>query len=46
MAIPAPVVLPARTTVARKIMLVVLFSAGFFVMVAAVLRVTYVLVVS
>ncbi|KAF3764033.1 hypothetical protein M406DRAFT_261273 [Cryphonectria parasitica EP155] len=43
MAIPAPVVLPAKTTLPRKIMLVLLFSSGIFVMVAAILRVTEVL---
>lgn len=45
-AIPAPVVLRARTTLLRKFSLVLLFSGGFFVMIAAVLRVTYVMVVS
>lgn len=46
MAIPAPVVLPAKTTMVRKISLVLLFSGGFFVMIASILRVTYVMVVS
>lgn len=46
MAIPAPVILPVRTTILRKIGLVVLFFAGFFIMLAAVMRVVFVLVVS
>lgn len=46
MLIPAPVVLPAKTTMVRKISLVLLFSGGFFVMIASILRVTYVMVVS
>ncbi|KAK1758741.1 hypothetical protein QBC47DRAFT_457169 [Echria macrotheca] len=44
MAIPAPVILPVRTTVWRKIGLVFLFFAGFFIMTAAILRVVFVLV--
>lgn len=46
MAIPAPVVLPAKTTLWRKVSLVLLFSGAFFIMIAAILRVTYVMVVS
>lgn len=46
MAIPAPVVLPAKMTIARKISVLILFGGGIFVMVAAVLRVTMVLLVS
>lgn len=46
MAIPAPVILPVRTTILRKIGLIVLFFAGFFIMLAAVMRVVFVLVVS
>ncbi|KAK5651877.1 hypothetical protein OQA88_11536 [Cercophora sp. LCS_1] len=45
MAIPAPVILPVRTTIWRKIGLIFLFFAGFFIMTAAVLRVVFVLVV-
>ncbi|KAL1617127.1 hypothetical protein SLS56_011130 [Neofusicoccum ribis] len=43
MAIPAPVILPLRTTIWRKIGLYILFGAGIFVMTAAVLRVVFVL---
>jgi len=46
MAIPAPVILPVRTTIWRKLGLLFLFFAGFFIMTAAVLRVFFVLVVS
>lgn len=46
MAIPAPVILPVRTTIWRKLSLVILFGAGIFIMTAAVLRVVFVLVVS
>ncbi|ROW04752.1 hypothetical protein VMCG_04836 [Cytospora schulzeri] len=45
MAIPAPVIFPVKTTIWRKISLVIIFSAGFFIMVAAILRVYFVLVV-
>jgi hypothetical protein len=45
MAIPAPVILPVRTTIWRKLGLLILFFAGFFIMTAAVLRVVFVLVV-
>ncbi|KAK4446074.1 hypothetical protein QBC34DRAFT_451048 [Podospora aff. communis PSN243] len=44
MAIPAPVILPVRTTIWRKLGLLILFFAGFFIMTAAVLRVVFVLV--
>ncbi|KAK3312087.1 hypothetical protein B0H66DRAFT_505538 [Apodospora peruviana] len=44
MAIPVPVILPVRTTIARKIGLFILFFAGFFIMLAAILRVIFVLV--
>ncbi|CAN8100960.1 unnamed protein product [Discula destructiva] len=44
MAIPAPVVLPVKTTFRRKVSLIILFGAGVFVIVAAILRVTMVLV--
>ncbi|KAK7735761.1 hypothetical protein SLS63_003719 [Diaporthe eres] len=44
MAIPAPAILTVRTTIQRKISLVVIFSAGIFVMIAAILRVSMVLV--
>jgi len=44
MAIPAPAILTVRTTLQRKISLVIIFSAGIFVMIAAILRVTMVLV--
>ena len=44
MAIPAPVILPVRTTLLRKIGLIILFFAGFFIMLAAVMRVVFVLV--
>ena len=46
MAIPAPVILPVKTTVARKIGLFVLFFAGIFIMTAAILRVVFVVMVS
>ena len=45
MAIPAPVILPVRTTWLRKLGLMILFFAGFFIMSAAVMRVMFVLVV-
>lgn len=45
MAIPAPVVIPVKTTLWRRIGLLGLFGAGIFVMIAAILRVTMVLVV-
>ncbi|GME64761.1 hypothetical protein AG0111_0g985 [Neofusicoccum parvum] len=41
--IPAPVIIPLRTTVWRKLGLSVLFGAGVFIMTAAVLRVVFVL---
>ncbi|KAL2291758.1 hypothetical protein FJTKL_11955 [Diaporthe vaccinii] len=44
MAIPAPAILTVRTTTQRKISLVIIFSAGIFVMIAAILRVSMVLV--
>lgn len=44
LAIPAPVIFPVKTTVWRKISLVVIFSAGLFIMTAAILRVDFVLV--
>ena len=44
MAIPAPVIFPVKTTIWRKISLVIIFSAGFFIMIAAILRVSMVLV--
>lgn len=44
LAIPAPVIFPVKTTVWRKISLIVIFSAGLFIMVAAILRVDFVLV--
>lgn len=43
MAIPAPVVFPVKTTLWRKLSLVVIFSAGCFIMAAAILRVDFVL---
>lgn len=44
MAIPAPVILPVKTTIWRKISLFLLFGAGIFIMTAAILRVVFVLV--
>lgn len=44
MAIPAPVIFPVKTTIWRKISLVIIFSAGFFIMIAAILRVDMILV--
>ncbi|KAG8163572.1 hypothetical protein KVR01_006869 [Diaporthe batatas] len=44
MAIPAPAILTVRTTIQRKISLIIIFSAGIFVMIAAILRVSMVLV--
>lgn len=46
MAIPAPVLISVKTTLWKRIGLLALFGAGFFIMVAAVLRVAMVLVVS
>lgn len=46
MAIPAPVVLRAKLSTFKKISLIFLFSGGFFIMIAAILRVTFVMVVS
>lgn len=46
MAIPAPVVLRAKLSLWKKISLILLFSGGFFIMIAAILRVTFVMVVS
>ncbi|KAB2569801.1 hypothetical protein BFW01_g5788 [Lasiodiplodia theobromae] len=43
MLIPAPVIFRIRTTIWRRIGLYILFGAGVFVMVAAVLRVVFVL---
>lgn len=45
MAIPVPVVLLVRTTFWKRAGLIFLFSAGIFIMVAAILRVTMVLIV-
>ncbi|KAK9794473.1 hypothetical protein SCARD494_05543 [Seiridium cardinale] len=44
MLIPAPVLVNIQTTVWKKIGLLVLFTAGFFIMVAAIIRVTMVLI--
>ncbi|KAH5016898.1 hypothetical protein HBI81_020770 [Parastagonospora nodorum] len=41
--IPIPIILPLRITWARKIGIIFMFSAGIFVMIAAVLRVYFVL---
>lgn len=46
MLIPAPVLVGVRTTTWKKIGLLVLFTAGFFIMIAAIIRVTMVLIVS
>lgn len=46
MAIPAPVVLRAKMNLWKKISLILLFSGGFFIMIASILRVTFVMVVS
>ncbi|KAK0732291.1 hypothetical protein B0H67DRAFT_477717 [Lasiosphaeris hirsuta] len=46
MAIPAPVILPIHTTLARKAGLLTLFFAGVFIMVAAILRVVFVIVMA
>lgn len=46
MAIPAPVLINVKTSLWKKVGLLALFGAGFFIMVAAILRVTMVLVVS
>ncbi|KAJ9661679.1 hypothetical protein H2198_001855 [Neophaeococcomyces mojaviensis] len=43
MAIPTPVIIPLKTSIPRKIGLLLLFGGGTFVMMAAVLRVYYVL---
>lgn len=45
MAIPAPVLINLKTTLWKKAGLLLLFGAGFFIMIAAILRVTMVLVV-
>ncbi|CAH0025281.1 unnamed protein product [Clonostachys rhizophaga] len=44
MAIPAPVVVPVKIGIWKRIGLLCLFGAGIFIMVAAILRVTMVLV--
>ncbi|VUC26223.1 unnamed protein product [Clonostachys rosea] len=44
MAIPAPVVIPIKTALWKRITLIALFGAGLFIMIAAILRVTMVLV--
>ncbi|KAH7066947.1 hypothetical protein BKA63DRAFT_131649 [Paraphoma chrysanthemicola] len=41
--IPIPIILPLRISWARKIGLLILFTAGIFVMIAAILRVYFVL---
>lgn len=46
MAIPAPVLLKLKTNIWKKVGLLALFGGGFFVMIAAVLRVSMVLIVS
>lgn len=46
MAIPLPVVLRAKMSLLKKLSLILLFSGGFFIMIAAILRVTFVMVVS
>lgn len=46
MAIPAPVLFRLQTTMWKKVGLLALFGGGFFVMIAAILRVTMVLLVS
>lgn len=46
MAIPAPVVLRVNMSMFKKISLILLFSGGFFIMIASILRVTFVMVVS
>jgi hypothetical protein len=46
MAIPAPVVIPIKTALWKRIILIALFGAGLFIMIAAILRVAMVLVVS
>ncbi|KAK7221830.1 hypothetical protein V2G26_009833 [Clonostachys chloroleuca] len=44
MAIPAPVVIPIKTALWKRIILIALFGAGLFIMIAAILRVAMVLV--
>ena len=44
--IPIPIILPLRISWGRKLGLMFLFSAGIFVMIAAILRVYFVLAVS
>jgi len=44
--IPIPIILPLRISWGRKIGLMIMFTAGIFVMIAAILRVYFVLVVS
>lgn len=46
MAIPAPVLIRVKTTVWKRLGLLALFGGGFFVMIAAILRVSMVLIVS
>lgn len=46
MGIPAPVLLKVKTTIWKRLGLLALFGGGFFVMIAAVLRVSMVLIVS
>jgi hypothetical protein len=44
--LPIPIILPLRISWGRKFGLMFMFSAGIFVMMAAILRVYFVLVVS
>jgi hypothetical protein len=43
--IPIPIILPLRISWGRKVGLMILFTAGVFVMIAAILRVYFVLAV-
>ncbi|KAF2185111.1 hypothetical protein K469DRAFT_577655 [Zopfia rhizophila CBS 207.26] len=43
--IPIPIILPLKISTGRKVGLLILFGAGLFVMIAAILRVYFVLVV-
>lgn len=44
--IPIPIIWPLKITLARKLGLMLMFCAGIFVMIAAILRVYFVMAVS
>ena len=46
MLIPIPIIIPLRISWGRKLGLVMMFSGGIFIMIAAILRVYFVMAVS